>query len=741
MIDPANRANARCTFELRSSDRSADPRQLLACGALLLAACTGRAHAVIGGEPSARLSGVARVVHVMQANPCSGVLIADELVLTSMHCARATDSGALLPPAGFQVNFGESEDAFVRRTVKAVALVDDAGSIDEAVASGTDVVVLRLDAPAPPDQQRRDVDLAFTPNDRQEVALAGFGISDVTTGANGVRRLGRGRLTGFDPDSGVVQIDGDSMCFGDSGGPVLSPDLERVLGVLGQVGGSQQNRFCDIGLSFAATAANARVQRLIARQCAGVGGCGPRRVIADAGDDDDSSVVDEPDPVADASSAVDVDAARDAEAPSDEAGAPPDDRVRPDRGSRSAASCTLAYGIAAAPPPPWPALLGLAWLGGCVARTFTRRSRRRRRIVHSTSWSWLALVVLLVACGDDGEGDGGRDGGDAGADARIKNRNRSDSGPPRAGQSGNDGLAGEGGEGGRSPMAPSDAGVDGAPNAGDAAPQPHPVSEYCGDAIRDPQLEECDDGPGEDDDGCTETCRVRTVRLVEGEDEPDAGRSDGPELGLGTGPHVAAGLDLGFAVTYMETGSEPAVFMQAHGEVGDRLGPPINVALDAAPIDAANPVVAALPDNVYAVAWTDGSSGAPDIALRLVDGATGELGALHIAHDATGGFQQDPDVLWTGDELIVAFTNLLDVRYRAFDRRLRPLGDLRTLGASPAAIESSVALARFDGTLGGGLSFQRSVRSHSRDRRQSRVVDTAGAARAGRRTPGAGRAR
>ena len=48
--------------------------------------------------------------------------------------------------------------------------------------------------------------------------------------------------------------------------------------------------------------------------------------------------------------------------------------------------------------------------------------------------------------------------------------------------------------------------------------------------------------------------------------------------------------------------------MQAHGEVGDRLGPPIDVALDAAPIDAANPVVAALPDDVYAVAWTDGKT-------------------------------------------------------------------------------------------------------------------------------------
>ena len=224
MIDPASKANARRTFELRSSDRSADRRTLLACGAALLAACTGRAHAVIDGEPSEQLSGVARIAHVMQTQPCSGVLIADELVLTSLHCARATDSGAVLAPEGFRVDFGESEDAFVRRTVKAVALVDDAGTIDEAVTGGTDVVVLRLDAPAPSDQQRRDVDLAFTPDDRQEVALAGFGISDVATGANGVRRLGRGRLTGFDPDSGVVQIDGDSMCFGDSGGPVLSPD-------------------------------------------------------------------------------------------------------------------------------------------------------------------------------------------------------------------------------------------------------------------------------------------------------------------------------------------------------------------------------------------------------------------------------------------------------------------------------------------------------------------------------------
>ena len=69
------------------------------------------------------------------------------------------------------------------------------------------------------------------------------------------------------------------------------------------------------------------------------------------------------------------------------------------------------------------------------------------------------------------------------------------------------------------------------------------------------ELEECDDGPGSGGDACSEDCRVRSVALLAPrEDESDAGAL-APELErtLGNGPHVAAGLDHGFAVAYAES--------------------------------------------------------------------------------------------------------------------------------------------------------------------------------------------
>jgi hypothetical protein len=50
-------------------------------------------------------------------------------------------------------------------------------------------------------------------------------------------------------------------------------------------------------------------------------------------------------------------------------------------------------------------------------------------------------------------------------------------------------------------------------------------------------------------------------------------------------------------------------------------------------------------------------------------------------------------LLWTGDRLIVAWTDLLDLKWRAFDQSLSPLNDEQKLATS-GAIESSVALAR-----------------------------------------------
>lgn len=241
-----------------------------------------------------------------------------------------------------------------------------------------------------------------------------------------------------------------------------------------------------------------------------------------------------------------------------------------------------------------------------------------------------------------------------------------------------------------------DGGMDGETGMSEAGLPGHPVSKYCGDAIRDPVKEECDDGLGASLDVCTPDCRVRDVPLLSSSspDDSDAAVSKVPKRLLGTGPHVASGLETGFAAVYVEYSGGVSVRMQIFDEVGGRKGLPIDVSANDEPVQEANPVVAALPDNRYAVAWTDGRLGTPDVRVRVVDAADGTKGSAITAHESTAGFQQDPDLLWTGSELIVAWTDLLDVKYRIFDDQLQPLGNEHYL-ASSGAIESSVTLARF----------------------------------------------
>jgi len=106
-----------------------------------------------------------------------------------------------------------------------------------------------------------------------------------------------------------------------------------------------------------------------------------------------------------------------------------------------------------------------------------------------------------------------------------------------------------------------------------------------------------------------------------------------------------------------------------------------------------------LPDGHYAVAWTDDEEGIPGVRMRLVDGASGTLGEARVAAEPPA---QDADVLWTGSELVVAWTDLADAKYRAFDADLAPIGPEVYLAASPS-LESSVTLAPFAGSWAAAL--------------------------------------
>jgi cysteine-rich repeat protein len=349
--------------------------------------------------------------------------------------------------------------------------------------------------------------------------------------------------------------------------------------------------------------------------------------------------------------------------------------------------------------------------------------QRARESVRGPLRLYLLLAIAAAhACGDDdGTEAAPEDDGSVPADGSVdRDGSHLDSGAGVEAGALHDGgdVAGSDGGGGSTHTPGHDSGLQGDASQ-DAGPVPHPTSEYCGDAIRDPILEECDDGPGSQDDSCTADCRVRSAAVVEADDagEADAGAGEAVERTLGTAPHVASAAEGGFAVVYqqLDVESGSSLWLQAFEPDGTRLVTPIDVGQGRAPTAAANPVVVALPDGRYAVAFTDGSTGTPDVALRLVDAESGAAATARTAHTSTAGFQQDPDMLWTGEELIVAWTDLLDIRYRRFDARLRPLASDRSL-ASSSAIESSVALATF------GDGFAAAFRANEDGLEQIRVI-------------------
>jgi len=233
---------------------------------------------IIGADSSAKCVAIAHVAHIDGSAACSGSLIAPTLVVTAKHCVfrAAVNGDSPLAKEGFRIGFGPSRDTLEESQVTRVAWIgmQDELSIESAVLAGEDVAVLELSEPAPLAQQPFQLDLTWSPIDQQVVTLGGYGVTDVETGASGWCRLGAGLITAYEPETGIVQIEGASACFGDSGGPILAENLTTLLGVISEVGGSSDAASCDVGLTFAATAANTRVRRLLAQECARVGGCG-----------------------------------------------------------------------------------------------------------------------------------------------------------------------------------------------------------------------------------------------------------------------------------------------------------------------------------------------------------------------------------------------------------------------------------------------------------------------------------
>lgn len=255
----------------------------------------------------------------------------------------------------------------------------------------------------------------------------------------------------------------------------------------------------------------------------------------------------------------------------------------------------------------------------------------------------------------------------------------------------------------------------------------------CGDGIRDPVTEECDDGGDlEPLDLCTVTCQLEDalveVQALADNDAPFHERAPlGRRLGHGRHP-VAAGPD-GFAVAYVEEPTPAAVANDGGASDAPFVGialydfpppryfnalfehrdpqPLVNVSAGTSPLLAADPVVAGLADGSYAVAYTSfGDDGdALGVVLRRLtpsSAAAATLGAVTFASAETFASQYDADLLPLPDgNLLVAWADDRDpfagpdLYYRLFSSALTPLGEVDTPLADSLAAEGHVALASF----------------------------------------------
>lgn len=344
----------------------------------------------------------------------------------------------------------------------------------------------------------------------------------------------------------------------------------------------------------------------------------------------------------------------------------------------------------------------------------------------------VALLVLgafaAEACGSD-EGDALRGtADDSGADHASEAGAGSGGGAGDASvehavdaeSEGEAGSAGAAGGGGTQPVADaSDADADDVTelDADDGAvadaPVDAPVSQYCGDGIRDPVTEECDDGNGTaPPDSCSSDCRVEDILVLPGPGS-DGGTPPAQDRSLGRCRHPIAAGSAGFAVALADASVSPyALRLRAFTGQGTP-GAVVPVATGPTVSSEADPCVAALPSGKYAFAYADlnADGDGRGIALRLVDPGAASVGTLVRVNTTTLGNQDQPDVIWTGNELVVAFTdqsksgNFRDVRLRRFDGNGASKGGEEVVSATTAN-EAGIALAPFAG--GFALAFRSS---------------------------------
>lgn len=247
--------------------------------------------AIIHGEPAPERTGIVYVAHPESDDACSGTVIAPTLVLTAQHCTfdSPTKGGGPLTETLFRVGFGPELDRLTYRYTAGLSWVrgPDDTDLETAHASGEDVAVLTLAEPVPAGTHVHPVDWDFEPGSGDAYELVGFGLASEESTSWGTRRSTTDEVTGYDPITGQLETTGNGACRGDSGGPMLFGPSTSVVAVIAETGVSNDASSCVLGLTRAASVANANVRVFLAEAFHNLPPCDARTEVCGNGQDED----------------------------------------------------------------------------------------------------------------------------------------------------------------------------------------------------------------------------------------------------------------------------------------------------------------------------------------------------------------------------------------------------------------------------------------------------------------------
>ncbi len=213
----------------------------LAIAAVLLAALSAPAAAVVRGQPTRDPDGLrAAVVRVenAQGELCSGALIAPDIVLTAAHCIVQRSRYRIVA----------QDRRFRARTIGVGEVVVHPAFVPGTTPRGQpgiDLALLRLEAPLGRDFVPLNPAAAVPVGIGEPLVIAGFGViaegrdrsarvlrqADLV--ALGTLQVANRVLVGVDPERYAART-GAGACRGDSGGPILRREGEayRLLGIV-----------------------------------------------------------------------------------------------------------------------------------------------------------------------------------------------------------------------------------------------------------------------------------------------------------------------------------------------------------------------------------------------------------------------------------------------------------------------------------------------------------------------------